>query len=268
MPIGVIHELAGGVAQFELHPSQRLGSELVQFFDDEIPGRLIDKAERLPAFAALDLDALGGGVQHHAVRDLEFLCGNGDPRFQIGDDDTSVLPRDEFAVAAANDRPRAVGHEEGDSLQRDVSGFGFQVLFNGQRGLGDVLHVHMVAAAAIAAPGGASSADGPVPSGDNAVAGVVADNDRPGRGIENIAGRHPGFHNHDGGIGDEAGDGHGPIGPSGVAANEVPIAVPHGNRHSTASRRSFFPPIQLMKLFRADHLPPPRSSPEPPPDWR
>ena len=116
VPIGVIHKLAGCVAQFELHPSQRLGSELVQFFDDEIPGRLIDKAERLPAFAALDLDALGGGVQHHAVRDLEFLCGNGDPRFQIGDDNTSVLPRDVFAVAAANDRPGAVGHEEGDTL--------------------------------------------------------------------------------------------------------------------------------------------------------
>ena len=225
VPIGVIHKLAGCVAQFELHPSQRLGSELVQFFDDEIPGRLIDKAERLSAFAALDLDALGGGVQHHAVRDLEFLCGNGDAWLQIGDDDTSVLPRDVFAVAAANDRPGAVGHEEGDSLQRDVSGFGFQVLFNGQRGLGDVLHVHMVAAA-IAVPGGASSANGPVPSGNNAVAGAVADNDRPGRRIEDIAGRHPGFHNNDRGIGDEARHRHGPIGPCGVAANEVAIAVP------------------------------------------
>ena len=159
MPKIVVHILPGGIAQFELHSSQRLGSELVQFFDNEIPGCLIDKAERLPTFAALNLNTLGCGVQHHAVRDLEFLRGHSDSRLQIGDDDTPVLPGNVFTVTAANNRPGAISHEEGDALQGDVASFGFQVLFNGQCGFGDVLHIQVAASAS--APGGASSAGGP-----------------------------------------------------------------------------------------------------------
>ena len=83
-------------------------------------------------------------------------------------------------------------------------------------------------AAACAGTAGATAA------GDTVV--TVADNDRLGRGIEDIVGRHPAFKNHDSGIGDEARYRHGPIGPSGVAANHVSITLRYRDEYNALLR--------------------------------
>ncbi len=51
---------------------------------------LINKGEGLAADSALDLNALGGGVQHHAVGHMEFLSGDDRPRLQIGEYNAAI----------------------------------------------------------------------------------------------------------------------------------------------------------------------------------
>ena len=234
MPVCVVHILAGGVAQFELHFGQRLGSQLIQFPNHEIPGCLVDKAEGLPTDAALDLNALGGRVQHYAVRDLDLPGGDGDARLQIRDHNAAIFIGDVLAIVGADHCAAGIGYQESDPLEGLIPGLRLQILLDGEGGLGDILHDYVI-----------SSAGGPAAAGagDRAAVAAVADRDDTGRGIEDIIGGHSGFHHHNSGVGNQACHRYSSILAGSVAAQNIAIAVPQcelGVGHGLSSNRILF----------------------------
>ena len=223
----VVHIAAGGIAQFELHPGQRLRGQLIQFLDHEVSRCLIDHPERLALLTRFDEDALGTAVQDYAVRHGNFLCGNRGSRLQVGNHDPAIFVGGKLTVAAADHSAGLVRNEERCPLQRLLAALGFQILLDSEGDLGNILHDYIVSAAAGSSRRGISSVGSSTAgrAGDRAAVAAVADRDDMGRGVKDIIGGHPGFHHDHRRIGSKARHGHGPIDPGGVTANEVPVAV-------------------------------------------
>ena len=85
----------------------------------------------------LDENALGGAVQHKAVHRADLPRGDGSAGDQVGEDDLAVAVSDILAVTWAQGRPGAVGHQEGNALQRCCCPL--DVLLNHQRDAGGVV---------------------------------------------------------------------------------------------------------------------------------
>ena len=110
---------------------------LVDLDDLHAPGPLVEEGEllRLPL---LDEDALRRAIQHEPVHRFGLLRRDGDAGLQILQNDLTVPVRDELPVAWTEERPGAVGDQEGDAGKGLVVR-PLDVLLNGEGGAGGVV---------------------------------------------------------------------------------------------------------------------------------
>lgn len=105
----------------------------VQFPDDEGALLAVVKPEGL-YLTGLDRNALGSAVQDIALYRLDLPGGDSDAGFKAVNDDSAVLIGDVFAIGGADHRAGAVGHQEGNALQRRSSAFDVLLNDEGRRG--------------------------------------------------------------------------------------------------------------------------------------
>ena len=110
---------------------------LVDLDDLHAASPLVEEGEllRLPL---LDEDALRRAIQHEPVHRFGLLRCDGDAGLQILQNDLTVAVRDKLPVAGTEERPGAVGDQEGNAGKRLVVR-PLDVLLNGEGGAGDVV---------------------------------------------------------------------------------------------------------------------------------
>ena len=133
MPVGVVHIAPVRIGQFKLHPGQRLMGFGVQFPDDEGALLAVVKPEGL-YLTGLDFNRLRGAVQDVALQRFDLPGGDSGTGLQIVDHDAASLVSDIFAVGWTDHRAGAVGHQEGNALQRRSSAFDVLLNDEGRRG--------------------------------------------------------------------------------------------------------------------------------------
>ena len=152
---------------------------------------LIPEGELLD-LAALNQDILGCAVQHESIYCLDFPCGNGSTRLQAVQHDFARVICIINAIVRAYRRAAAVHHLEGDTGQGLIL-CALDVLMDNERGAGLIVE-------------------------NQAVGHAGAHHNILRRLIQNESCGSTAFRHHDGGVGLQTSDRHGPIAPGDVPA--------------------------------------------------